>query len=125
VDADDIEHRVKGQIKKKTAALAESLFGTLTEHQILLIRGCWKHITFLEQSIQELDQQIQLLMKPHQSELELVQTVPGVSDVTAACIIAEIGTDMGQFPTADHLASWAGVAPGNHESAGQKKVLGR
>lgn len=122
VDADDIEHRVKGSVKKKVPALAESLFGTLTKHQIMIIRNCWEHITFLEKSIAELDQEIEQHLQSYKEEYELVQTIPGVNKVTAASIIAEIGVNMDQFPTAAHLTSWAGVAPGNNESAGKKKV---
>lgn len=122
VDADDIEHRVKGAVKKKVSALSESLFGTLTAHQILLIRNCWEHITYLEKSIQELDTEIDRHLELYKEEFELIQTIPGVSELTAASIIAEIGVNMEQFPTADHLASWAGVAPGNNQSAGKKKA---
>lgn len=122
VDPDDIEHRVHGNVKRNVARVAESLFGTLNTHQMLMIRNCWEHITFLEQSIAALDAEIEAHLKPYMEAQQLIQTIPGVSEVTAAAIIAEIGVDMEQFPTADHLASWAGVAPGNHESAGKKKV---
>jgi len=125
IDADDIEQRVKGQVKKKVSRLADSLFGTLTEHQIFMIRQSWDHIIFLEEAIQKIDSQIEAHLKPYQDEIKLLQTIPGVSQVTAACIVAEIGVDMSQFPTAGHLCSWAGVAPGNHESAGKKKVRER
>jgi transposase len=124
VDADDIEHRVHGNVKNNVARVAESLFGTLNTHQMLLIRNCWEHITFLEKSITELDVEITAHLEPYKAEFELIQTIPGASEITAASIIAEIGVDMDQFPTADHLASWAGVAPGNHESAGKKKYTG-
>lgn len=125
IDADDIEQRVKGQVKKKVQAIADSLFGTLTTHQIFMIRSCWEHIEFLEKSIVKLDESIEQHLEIYQDEFQLIQTVPGISKVTASCIIAEIGTNMDQFPTADHLASWAGVAPGNYESAGKKKAHGR
>lgn len=124
VDRDDIEHRVRGNVKKNVTRVADSLFGTLTKHQIILIRNCWEHITFLEKSLTELDVEIEAHLDPYKEEFELLQTIPGVSEITAASIIAEIGVGMGQFPTADHLASWAGVAPGNHESAGKKKYKG-
>lgn len=124
VDRDDIEHRVRGNVKKNVSRVAESLFGTLTKHQILLIRNCWEHITFLEKSLEELDVEIEAHLHPYKEEFELLQTIPGVSEITAASMIAEIGVDMGQFPTADYLASWAGVAPCNHESAGKKKYKG-
>ncbi len=122
VDPDDIEARVHGNVKRNVARVAESLFGTLNKHQILMIRNCWEHITFLEQSIALLDAEIEVHLQSYQEAYQLIQTIPGISEITAAAIIAEIGVDMDQFPTADHLASWAGVAPGNHESAGKKKV---
>lgn len=125
IDADDIEHRVHRSVKAKVPQLAESLFGTLTEHQIKLIRNCWKQITNLEESIAELDGDIAAHLASYSEDYTRVQTIPGVSTNTAASLIAEIGVDMSQFPSADHLASWAGVAPGNHESAGKKKVLGQ
>jgi len=108
VDADDIEQRIHGNVKRNVARVAESLFGTLTTHHMLLIRNCWEHITFLEQSISTLDAEIEAHLQPYKEAQQLIQTIPGVSDVTAAVIIAEIGVDMEQFPTADHLASWAG-----------------
>ncbi|MGF7050441.1 transposase [Paenibacillus sp. DS2015] len=122
VDANDIAHRVHGNMQKNVAQIAESLFGTLNAHQMMLIRNCWEHITFLEKSISELDLEITSHLEPYKEAYKLVQTIPGVSEITASAIIAEIGVDMDQFPTEDHLASWAGVAPGNHESAGKKKV---
>jgi transposase len=125
VDAEDIEHRVHGNIKKNVKRVADSLFGTLNTHQMLMIRNCWEHIAFLEQSIATLDTEIETHLKPYEEAHTRIQTIPGVSAVTASAIIAEIGVDMEQFPTADHLASWAGVAPGNHESAGKKKVHAR
>ncbi|MHA6482756.1 transposase [Paenibacillus sp. strain BS8-2] len=107
------------RLRKKRAA--EFLFGTLNTHQMLMIRNCWEHISLLEQSIAELDAEIEAHLQPYEEAHTLIQTIPGVSTVTAYAIIAEIGVDMEQFPTVDHLASWAGVAPGNHESAGKKK----
>lgn len=121
VDAGDIEPRVYGQVKKKVSELADSLFGTLTDHQIFMIRASWNHITFLENSINDLDIKIQEYLKPYEEEINRIDTIPGINHTTAAAIVAEIGVNMDQFPTAHHLASWAGVAPGNHESAGKKK----
>lgn len=122
VDAEDVEMNVKGSIKKKKAEVTDSLFGTITPHQIGLIRDCWEHIEYLEKSIARLEDEINEHLESYRTEYELLQTIPGVSERTASALLAEIGVNMDQFPTADHLASWAGVAPGNHESAGKKKV---
>ncbi len=125
IDADDIDHRVHGNIKKNVTAVAESLFGTVTEHQIFMIRGSWDHIVFLEESLKKLEDRIEQYLIPYEEEVTRLDTIPGVNRIVAATLVAEIGVDMDQFPTADHLASWAGVAPGNHESAGKKKVQNR
>ncbi len=125
VDTEDVDACVKGSIKNKKAQVADSLFGTITPHQMSLIKDCWEHIEYLEKSIARLEDEIHAHLKPYRAEYELLQTIPGVSERTAAAHIAEIGVDMEQFPTADHLSSWAGVAPGNHESAGKKKYKER
>jgi transposase len=122
VDAEDVEDCVKGSIKNKKEQVRDSLFGTITPHQLELIRDCWEHIAFLEKSLDSLDAKIEEHLQSYRQEYELLQTIPGVSQVTAAALIAEIGVNMDQFPSAEHLSSWAGVAPGNHESAGKKKV---
>lgn len=98
------------------------MFGTITPHQIELIRDCWEHIAFLEKSIAGLEERIDAHLQPYKEEYVLLQTIPGVSEATAAAIIAEIGVDMNQFPSAEQLSSWAGVSPGNHESAGKKST---
>lgn len=121
VDAADVDACVKGSIKNKKQQVQDSLFGTITPHQLELIRDCWEHIDFLEKSLSSLEEKIDAHLQSYREEYELLQTIPGVSRVTAAALIAEIGVDMDQSPSAEHLSSWAGVAPGNHESAGKKK----
>ena len=69
-----------------------------------------------------MEERIDQLLQNYHEELQLLITIPGIKKDTAAVIIAEIGVNMDQFPTSQHLASWAGVSPGNHESAGKKKV---
>jgi transposase len=75
----------------------------------------------LESLLRDIEERIDQLLQAYKQEMELLVTIPGVKKETAAVIIAEIGVDMGQFPMSQHLASWAGVAPGNHESAGKRK----
>lgn len=121
VDPDDVQKDIHGSLKKKATSITDSLFGTLTDHQILLIRGSWNHIVFLEESIQKLEDEIDRLLEPYQEEVGILKTAPSVQDHSAASMIAELGVDMNQFPTAKHVSSWAGVSPGNNESAGKKK----
>lgn len=121
VDSEEVISCVKGTVKNKVPQISASLFGNLTGHQIFLIREAWDHIAYLERTLKKLDEQIDQILKDYQEEMELIQTVPGIKKTTAATILAEMGSDMGQFPTAAHLSSWAGLSPGNHESAGKKK----
>lgn len=122
VDVSDVKECVKGKIKKKKGQVADSLFGTITTHQIQIIKDCWEHIVYLEKSIASLEKKINIYLQPYREEMERLQTIPGVSQTMDAALIAEMDVDMNQFPTAEHLASWAGVAPGNHESAGKKST---
>ena len=121
LDQVDIDACIHHSLKKKASTISESLFGTLNDHQIFMIKSSWKHIEYIEKSVQELEKRIDALLQSYQEEKEILLTIPGVKEHTVACIIAEIGTDMSQFPTSRHLASWAGVSPGNNESAGKKK----
>lgn len=121
VDEVDVENSIHGRMAPKKQMIVDSLFGTLTDHQRFLIHQSWKHIQYLETLIVEIEERIDELLQNYQEELALLITIPGIKKDTAAVIIAEIGVDMEQFPTSQHLASWAGVAPGNHESAGKRK----
>jgi transposase len=104
----------------KKQEISDSLFGTLNEHQRFLIRQSWLHIEYLELLITEIEERVDSLLQNYKEELELLLTIPGIKKDTAAIIIAEIGVDMTQFPTSQNLASWAGVSPGNKESAGKR-----
>lgn len=121
VDETDVENSIHGRMAGKKQKITDSLFGTLNEHQIFLIRQSWQHIIYLESLISEIEERVDSLLKNYKEEMELLLTIPGIKKDTAAIIIAEIGVDMGQFLTSQHLASWAGVSPGNHESAGKRK----
>ncbi len=123
LDQKDVNASIHHCLRKKAETISESLFGTLNEHQMFMIRSSWNHIEYLERSIQDLESRIDSLVQFHQEEKDILLTIPGIKEHTVACIIAEIGTDMTQFPSSRHLASWAGVSPGNNESAGKKKVL--
>ena len=79
------------------------------------------HIDYLSDRIDELDTQVGVEIGPFQAQLDLLNSIPGIGPTVADVVVAEIGIDMSRFPTAGHLASWAGLCPGNHESAGKKR----
>lgn len=120
VSPQEVEETIHAKMIPKAPMISDSLFGTLNEHQIFLIRQSWNHILYLEEAIQQIEARIQELLLPYQEQVELLLTIPGVKENTVASIIVEIGMDMTQFPSAAHLASWAGLSSENHESAGKK-----
>ena len=108
----------------KIPALTEALENRWVAHHSTLARQILAHIDFLDTTIDTLTGEIVERLVPFQAAVELLKTIPGVSDLTAQTIIAEIGVDMSRFPTARHLAAWAGVAPASHESAGKRRPAG-
>ena len=111
-------------MRAKIPALREALEGRFSEHHSLLIGAILAHLDFLDEQIELLSKAIEAKLAPFgAAAVELLCAIPGIKQRTAENVIAEIGTDMSQFPTAAHLASWAGQCPGNHESAG-KAALG-
>jgi transposase len=118
---EDIAVMARGKLKSKVDQLAEALNGKVTDHHRFLLRLHLNNIAFQAEQIQEIDERIQKCMIPFRKEETLIQTIPGISKITASAIIAEIGVDMSQFPSDARLASWAGMCPGNNESAGVKK----
>lgn len=118
---EEISDMARGKLKNKVDQLVEALNGKVTGHHRFLLRLHLNNIAFLAEQVQEIDEEIQKAMIPFQKENTLVQTIPGISKTTASAIIAEIGVNMSQFPSDAHLASWAGICPGNNESAGKKK----
>jgi transposase len=118
---DEIEQMAKGKLKKKVDKLAEALEGNITDHHRFLLKRSLAHVEFLASQINEIDEEIQRRLEPYEQEFEFIQSIPGIKEVSAASIIAEIGVDMSRFPDEAHLSSWAGMSPGNNESAGKKK----
>lgn len=114
----------KGRMRSKIPALVEALENQWGAHHSAVARQILAHIDFLDQSITTLSEQITERLSPYEAAITLLCTIPGVSITTAEVIVAETGADMSKFPTAGHLASWAGVAPANHESAGRRRPAG-
>lgn len=121
-DPDVLAELAMGRLRAKIPQLRQALAGRFrVEHHGLLARRMLTHIRFLEAAITDLDAQIDRLITPFAPMLKLVMTIPGVDRIVGICLIAEIGVDMTIFPTAGHLASWAGICPGNHASGGRRR----
>ena len=118
----ELSELAKGSLKNKKREIQEALTGNIREHHKFMIQSSLEHIKKIEELIESINNEIDAKLKPYWEEYELLQTIPGVKAEGAASIIAEIGVDMDQFPTAGHLCSWAGISPGNNESAGKKKA---
>lgn len=111
----------KGKLRSKREELSRALEGRVKPHHRFVLTELLSQIDSLEETIARFDQEIEEYCRPFEEAVALLDTIPGVARQTAENIVAEIGTDMSRFPTANHLASWAGVAPGNNESAGKKR----
>ncbi len=111
----------KGKMRVKIPDLAMALEGRFGDHHALMCRLHLDHIGHLEEMIAKLDSQIEAMMAPFRTERDLLTTIPGIGPLAAAAIISEIGASVTEyFPDAARLASWAGLCPGNHESAGKR-----
>ena len=111
----------KGRLRAKIAALTEALEGRFDSEHALIVSAILAHLDFLDEQIDRLSDAIGAQLGPFATAVELLCTIPGVQRRTAEVIIAETGGDMTVFPTARHLASWAGACPGNDQSAGKRR----
>ena len=110
-----------GRMRTKLPALRHALVGHFRPHHAFLLRQILAHLDYLDAAEAALSERIEALLAPFQDAVRRLDTIPGVNQRTAEVLVAEIGVDMGQFPSDRHLASWAGLCPGNHESAGQHR----
>lgn len=120
-DAAAMANLARGKLRAKIPELRQALVGRLRPHQQFLIAEQLAHIDALDEAIERVSEEIEQRTRPFAETIALLDTIPGVAQRTAQVLIAEIGTDMTRFPTADHLASWAGLAPGNNESGGKRR----
>jgi len=111
----------RGRLRNKIEQLEQSLEGYLSGHHRLILRLSLQMMASYDEAIEKLDTEIAHRMEPHQEIIQRLETIPGVKKKTIETLIAEIGSDMSRFPSHAHLASWAGLSPGNHESAGKRK----
>ena len=110
----------RGRLRAKLPELLQALEGRVRPVHRVQLRLLLEHIAFLEGALAELQQEIEHLLVPFREAVALAQTIPGIAQTAAVALIAAIGTDRSRFPSAKHLASWAGVCPGNKESGGKR-----
>lgn len=118
---DEMADLAKGRMREKREQLTKALEGRIKAHHRFVLTELLCQIDSLDETIGRFDEQIIEYCRPFEETVALLDTIPGIARQTAEIIVAEIGTDMSRFPSADHLASWAGVAPGNNESAGKRR----
>jgi transposase len=120
-DAAALAQLAKGRLRQKLPQLERALVGRFGAHQRFLVARQLAHIDDLDETIAQVSAEIAERLGPFEAELVRLDEVPGVGRWTAEVIVAELGTDMGRFPTDRHAASWAALCPGNHESAGKRQ----
>jgi transposase len=112
-------HRLKSTPSERIKALT----GRLTEHHKFMLRQIYSHMDYLTSQIELIDAEIAESLRVDVPLIEMLCAIPGVNEKSARQILSEIGTDLSNFPSEKHLAKWAGMCPGNNESAGKKKAL--
>ena len=120
-DVDAMAEMALTRMRPKIGELRLALEGRFDDHHALMLSLHLGHIDQLTATIERLDQEVQRELDPFAEQVALLCTIPGIGQRVAEIVIAEIGVDMARFPTARHLASWAGLCPGHHESAGKRR----
>jgi transposase len=120
-NAEQLAKLARGRLRNKIPELAQALEGRVRDHHRFLLAEYLDEWEVLGQRIARMEAEIDKQIRPFEQAVALWETIPGVEHVTACNLVAEIGVDMNQFQTAQHLASWAALCPGNHESAGKRK----
>jgi transposase len=120
-DPEKLADLARGTARKKRTELIEALHGRVRQHHRGLLKVHLELVAALEQALAEIDATVGKTLAPIRSSARLLTTLPGVSDLTAQVMVAEIGVDMSRFPTAAHLISWTGLCPRNDESAGKRR----
>ena len=120
-DPDVLAELARGTLRKKLPALRQALAGRFRPHHAFMVSQHLGHLDYLDEAVTSLSGRIEEALRPFALEHQRLDSIPGIAQRTAEVMIAEIGVDMRQFPTAQHLASWAGLCPGQNDSAGKHK----
>jgi len=119
-DPDVLADLARGTLRKKLPALRQALAGRFRAHHAFMVSQHLSHLDYLDETIDTLSARVEEALRPFEAELTRLDSIPGVGRRTAEVLLAEVGLDMSRFPTAANLASWAGLCPGQHESAGKR-----
>jgi transposase len=111
----------KGRLRQKRQDLATALEGVMRPHHRFLLAELLAQLDYLEEATESVSKKIGEYTAPFQEEIDLLDTIPGINRTQAETLLAEVGADVSRFPTVSHLASWAGLCPGNDESAGKQR----
>jgi len=120
-DPEILSELARGVLRKKIPQLKQALAGRFGPHHALIVGTILSHLEFLDEAIGNLSAEIEQVIAPFGLAVEMLRSIPGVQQRTAELMIAEIGVDMGRFGSSARLASWAGMCPGNNESAGKHR----
>jgi transposase len=123
-DVEALAQLAHARLRRRIPELRQALVGRIRPHHRVLLRRLLDHIDFLAASMAHLQAEIDVRLQPYAEGMTLLQSIPGISAVAAATIIAEMGSDMARFPSAKHLASWAGLCPANKQSGGKRLKAG-
>lgn len=124
INHEEISSRLLRSLKKKSESVIESIEGyQMTDAQKYRMRLVHAHMDYITSTISDIDSMIDSLVEPYENAVQLLCTIPGVDRSSAITILSEIGTDMTQFSNSKRLCCWAGLTPGNNESAGKKKSV--
>jgi transposase len=117
-----LAHMALGALRLKIPQLTKALQGHWTEHHTFMVRYLLDHLDYLERQIELFNNQVDVCLRPFLTpdQFQRLDVIPGVNRLTIENVVAEIGSDMSRFPNEDHLSSWAGMSPGNEESAGKR-----
>jgi transposase len=118
---DRLSWKVRGSLRKKEKLVKESLKGCFSEFHRSMLESYYAHYQFLTGQVAAFEQRIGVAMEPYSDRVELLTSIPGVDRMIAWHLLAELGVDLTAFPDADHCCSWAGMVPGENESAGKRK----
>jgi transposase len=119
-DAAALADLAKGRLREKLPQLERALAGCVGAHQRFLLARQLEHLAALDEVLERVSAEVAARVRPFAAAIACLDGIPGIARRTAEVLVAEVGTDLRRFPSAAHLASWAGLCPGNHESAGKR-----